>query len=410
MPKRGGSLKSAANEETHQALLMYIMTTVYPEISRDPANDGINMRLAIVGGAAYKYHMNRARQTNTLSTYDVDMKFFVKLVDQNVKQYRARCILMVIQRIFEKYRGMKLLARYRRRQYLFDAQTVNYDGIRNELLTSAFTPDVDLFTLCVNYDDGETSPIVDFSIISQEYYSYAYTQFPRYRKAAHDVEMFANYEFVDGVLETIANGGVAHYASYQYLVVDTLKMIAIVDLFEQRHPGVTVAAVYKYVNYVLKYIHLMLLKKVDNVLVQKYKEYIAVLKSLPAITSEHVVVLHSKVKADGLIAPLANRVILNALIYRGDDMVSGGGKSPSPFGEIDGVNENANRMEESGLDAYLASLDEKRIAEMIQADIQKAARIVDDYGVEGPPQKGGKQGPKGKGPKKNSQKCQGGKK
>lgn len=379
MRKRGGSAITAANKTKHQELLAYITEKIYPAISRDPVNNGVNMRLAIVGGAAYRIHMYRSNQSNTLETLDIDMKFFVKNVDIEAKQYRIRCILTVIAQVFQKYPEVKMKAGHRYTYYTFGKDDNYALNISRELLNHAFDYPVDLFMLSVIYsNNGEEVSMVDFSIISREYYEYTYTQFPRYIKAARDAYLFSNEEFVDGVLETnVIEGGFAHYASYDYLVVDTLKMIAMAE-----QTKVKATDVYKYVNYVLKYIQLMLIRVGENN--EARERYMAFLRWLAPLaasfTPEQVGEVHRQVKAYDVIAPFRNSAVVNALTYRGG--VQGGGgiddKDPSPFKKIEGVDANEEKGGmKSGLDTYLATLDEKTINEMIQADIQKAVSIVD---------------------------------
>ena len=267
--------------QKHYELIDKFILNDYPEIAKAFNNYtalGVQIRPIIVGGSAYRIHMikNGARpEFQSLPTDDIDLKFFVK----NPSNYRLwryyRASL--IKPILDKFRNNAHIEdlnptfwlHYRNFKHN-NALRIDNDNTLNYLVqeiqkTQDFDIPVDLLCITVKYPSSKVSlGLIDMSVISPQGSGYVYNMFAHYRGVVNPNTPI-NIDIVDNNLgmETFKYNKNATFSSLEYILLDTVRMIAKVELLGT--PGVSYGDVYKYVKYIIKFYHLSFVGKTYSI-------------------------------------------------------------------------------------------------------------------------------------------------
>ena len=145
-----------------------------------------------------------------------------------------------------------------------NGNTLNY-LVREIQKTPDFDIPVDLLCITVKYPSSKVSlGLVDLSVISPQGSGYIYNMFAHYRRVVNPNTPI-NIDIVDNNLgmETFKYNKNAAFSNLEYILLDTARMIAKVELLGT--PSVSYADVYKYVKYIIKFYHLSFVGKTYSI-------------------------------------------------------------------------------------------------------------------------------------------------
>ena len=266
-------------KKLHCSLIDKFLQQEYPFMARvfsTYVGIGINIRPVIVGGSSYRLHMLRGHLANdSIPTDDMDIKFFVDnpYAYTHWRSYRADLLADVFHRFrsLASNAGLNPIISIKYRNATYDKAIVidNEEKLQymvGELKNmTGFQIPVDLLCLTVKYpsSNGYVSlGLVDFSVVSPQESGYVYNMFANFREAK-DSNLSINRSIVDNNIELykLDQEGYAVYSSYEYILLDTIRMIAKVEMLALPGNHVRYGDVYKYTKYVIKFYHLLFSKE-----------------------------------------------------------------------------------------------------------------------------------------------------
>jgi len=261
--------------KAHFALVDKFLQQEYPLMARVFSTYiglGINIRPVIVGGSSYRLHMLKGHLANdSIPTDDIDIKFFVDnpYTYTHWRSYRADLLADVYHRFrsLASNAGLNPTISINYRNATYDKAIVidseeKLQYIVSELKNATgFQSPVDLLCLTVRYpsSNGDVSlGLVDLSVVCPQESGYVYNMFANFRQAK-DSDLSINQTIVDNNIELykLDPEGYAVYSSYEYILLDTIRMIAKVEMLSMPGNHVSYADVYKYTKYVIKFYHLL---------------------------------------------------------------------------------------------------------------------------------------------------------
>lgn len=271
-------------QSRHFSYLMDFLNGAYGEFAAKHFNSvGANVLPVIVGGASYNIHMLKSAFESlkkiAIPTDDVDLKFFVRDPDR-FKQWRALRVKMVnFMRkrwlVFAQTLLHENVITDRRIMLIYHGEThditedhrVERDGkLKREFKVwlenknqQPFDAPVDLMCIIVKYlVNGQTvqTGLMDLSIVSPKYAAYVYNMYAEYH-LLQSPELVIDRSRIDSNVQMFRLKGMTTYSSYEYIMMDTARMLAKVEfVIQKRFNEVSIADVYKYIKYLRKFYQL----------------------------------------------------------------------------------------------------------------------------------------------------------